>query len=57
MPLYEYRCPTCETTYEKIVRMGASETPPCPGCGATNTKRLISAPARVSGGCSPSGST
>lgn len=65
MPLYEYRCPTCGDIFEKIVRMGSAESPRCPSCGASNAKRLLSAPARVGGGssgdtgsdCGPSGGT
>lgn len=59
MPLYEYRCPDCGETFEKIVRMGSDDAPRCPSCGAANAKRLVSAPARIAGGkdCGPSGST
>jgi putative FmdB family regulatory protein len=58
MPLYEYRCAGCGETFEKLVRMGSNEIPPCPHCGTTNAKRLISTIARTtSGDCGPSGST
>ncbi|HUX85950.1 MAG TPA: zinc ribbon domain-containing protein [Chloroflexota bacterium] len=59
MPLYEYRCSTCGQVYEKLVRMGAADVPPCPACGASEGKRLVSAIASLAGrgDCGPSGST
>ncbi len=59
MPLYEYRCACCGQTFEKLLRMGSSDLPPCPHCGATEVKRLISTIARTGGtsDCGPSGST
>jgi putative FmdB family regulatory protein len=41
MPLYEYHCPSCDARFEKLVRGGAA--PACPGCGATEVKKLHSA--------------
>lgn len=46
MPIYEYECLTCGTTFEK--RQSFSEEPKadCPQ-GHSNTRRLIAAPAIV----------
>ena len=44
MPIYEYQCQTCGTTFEK--RQGFHDEPQadCPD-GHPNTRRLIAAPA------------
>ncbi|MBZ0276179.1 MAG: zinc ribbon domain-containing protein [Anaerolineae bacterium] len=40
MPLYDYRCETCQQEFE--ARHGFEETPPpCPNCQGTTLKRLI----------------
>lgn len=57
MPIYEYRCPDCGQRFEKLMRMGATERPPCPSCGKTDAHRLISTIAPVGGSCEPSGGT
>ena len=57
MPIYEYRCAACGQVFERLVRMGAAETPPCPACGWAEARRLVSAIARTGGDCGPSGST
>ena len=55
MPLYEYRCPDCGETFDKIVRFSeADQIPVCPKCGEMNTQKLISAGAVI--GTSSSGS-
>ena len=41
MPIYEYRCQTCQTVFEKLVR-GGKEPTACPECGAETLTRLIS---------------
>src|SRR5690606_36421842 len=46
MPLYEYKCRTCDHTFERIVKLG--ETPPCPECGAAEPERLFSRSVSVS---------
>ncbi len=48
MPLYEYQCDTCHTTFE--VRRSFSDTgvPPCPHCNGTGqVRKVFSAPAIV----------
>ena len=54
MPVYEYRCPACAHTYEKLVRLSepADETP-CPLC-AGRGKKLLSVFASLSRGGSGS---
>lgn len=40
MPLYDYKCPNCETQFE--ARHGFNEpAPACPECGYVEVKRLI----------------
>jgi putative FmdB family regulatory protein len=43
MPIYEYRCNSCETEFETLVRGG--ETPVCVACGSADLERVISLPA------------
>jgi putative FmdB family regulatory protein len=33
VPVYEYRCRSCETTTEEIQPMGSGPPGPCPRCG------------------------
>ena len=48
MPLYEYRCPDCGQTFDKIVRFSeADQIPTCPNCGEVNSQKLISAGAVI----------
>ena len=42
MPIYEYRCCDCETTFEALVR--SSDTATCPHCGSSSLAKLLSAP-------------
>lgn len=42
MPLYDFFCPTCQTTFEEISE--PNTCPSCPACGAANTERKMSAP-------------
>jgi putative FmdB family regulatory protein len=42
MPIYEYRCATCDERYEELVSASATSAPPCPSCGAGGAKRLFS---------------
>ena len=43
MPLYGYRCATCDKEFELLVRV--SDTPACPTCGSTVLTQLVSRPA------------
>jgi len=56
MPIYEYRCRKCESTFEAIRPMGDDgEDLRCPECGADRPARKPSAFA--AGGCGRSGSS
>jgi putative FmdB family regulatory protein len=41
LPIYEFECEECGSRFEELV---AADTagPPCPSCGATRVRRLIS---------------
>jgi putative FmdB family regulatory protein len=43
MPLFEFRCRSCEREFELLVRNG--ETPLCPECNAHQLDKLMSAAA------------
>ena len=47
MPIYEYRCRDCDTTFEALVRGGGGVT--CPHCGGSSLDKLLSAPVMLSG--------
>lgn len=38
MPLYDFRCTDCETTFEELAAPGAAAA--CPACGGSDTTRL-----------------
>ena len=41
MPVYEYRCADCASTFEKLVPISADGGPtPCPECGGRSDKQL-----------------
>jgi len=43
MPLYEYRCEDCETTFEQLVAARDRDNGAvCPDCGSKQVQRLIS---------------
>jgi putative FmdB family regulatory protein len=42
MPIYEYRCLDCATTFERLVRDDRAIN--CPDCGSTRVDKLLSAP-------------
>ena len=48
MPLYDFRCPSCEAAFEAVTEPGDDAV--CPACGADDAKRLwrpIAPPARI----------
>ncbi|MGA9574337.1 MAG: zinc ribbon domain-containing protein [Lysobacterales bacterium] len=50
MPIYEYRCESCEHRLEKLQKMSEGVLVDCPACKRPTLKRLVSAPAfRLSG--------
>jgi putative FmdB family regulatory protein len=40
MPLFEFRCSTCERDFEVLIRSG--EKPECPECGEKSLEKLLS---------------
>ncbi|MCA9905039.1 MAG: zinc ribbon domain-containing protein [Anaerolineae bacterium] len=49
MPLYDYQCEACETTYEARHGFDAP-APPCPACGSDQVHRVITrAPSALRG--------
>lgn len=42
MPLYDFRCTSCQHAFEGLVR--GDTTPPCPACGSTALERLMPLP-------------
>jgi putative FmdB family regulatory protein len=49
MPLFEYKCPSCERVFEELV--SSPDTPvPCPQCGSDKTEKLLSVFAASTGG-------
>ena len=40
MPLFEYRCPACDSRFELLIRGAA--VPSCPSCGSTSLERMLS---------------
>lgn len=66
MPIFEYECPGCGQRFDKLVRGGAPSEVPCPNCGGTHTRRVLSTFASFGsssssgggafgGGCAPAG--
>ena len=51
MPIYEYRCESCEHRLEKLQKMSEGDLVDCPECQRPALKRLVSAAAfRLKGG-------
>ena len=43
MPIYEYRCENCGESFEKLVKMSASNADvECPACGSKNARKALS---------------
>jgi putative FmdB family regulatory protein len=43
MPVYEYRCPACGSSFEKLRKMQEAEAPAdCPLCGSKEASRQLS---------------
>jgi len=66
MPIYEYACQDCGNQFEKLVLRLTEDAPApaCPGCGRSNSRRImstVSTPRTGSGtmgnSCAPAGST
>ncbi len=56
MPIYEYRCTTCDARFSRLFRSlkeAEEDTIVCPACGSADVRRLISRVAVHTGGASP----
>ena len=42
MPIYEYRCESCDERFEEYLSTPEKPSPPCPACGSETVKRLMS---------------
>src|SRR5919198_1702579 len=61
VPIYEYRCSTCGTQFERLQNVAGAVQPGCPQCGSDHVAKLISmiggpgsspgAPRSSGGGC------
>ncbi len=52
MPLYEFECVECHSSFEELVRVSAAaDEPACPTCGSRQVRRKVSTFAsKISGG-------
>ncbi|MFZ5643193.1 MAG: FmdB family zinc ribbon protein [Bacillota bacterium] len=45
MPIYEYKCCSCERVFEALILAGQKEEDlKCPDCSSSDLKKMISAP-------------
>ena len=44
MPMYDYRCSRCQGQFEAL-RAVTAAAPPCPHCGGSTERLILSAPA------------
>lgn len=54
MPIYAYRCRSCDREFSTLVRGG--ETPTCPACSGSELEQrlsLVAAPAKTGGDPAP----
>jgi putative FmdB family regulatory protein len=42
MPIYEFKCEECGTSFSQIRKMGDDKEIPCTECGSKKTQKLIS---------------
>jgi putative FmdB family regulatory protein len=55
MPIYEYRCASCEHIFDELVANAQAPAPACPKCGAGKSEKLMSAVGGIlSGSARPS---
>ncbi|MBP5308241.1 MAG: zinc ribbon domain-containing protein [Clostridia bacterium] len=54
MPVYDYKCPKCGTSFEELVK-SPSEAVTCPVCGEVAERsysgKIYTATGKISGGC------
>ncbi len=44
MPIYEYRCSTCQFQDDLMIKVSAATTLKCPSCQKNTFEKLVSAP-------------
>ncbi len=44
MPIYEFECPDCGETFERLQKLSDPDPTVCPTCGKTHVKRKLTAP-------------
>jgi putative FmdB family regulatory protein len=50
MPIYEYKCRSCQGRFEKLRRFSEANSPaPCPQCASDDSMRLLSVFAATGG--------
>lgn len=49
MPVYDYKCPACETRFEARHRM-TDDAPACPNCDHAEVQRVITSAPTIAGG-------
>ena len=42
MPLYEYRCDDCQSTFEALAPAAQADAASCSSCGSAQVRRLLS---------------
>ncbi len=52
MPIYEYKCESCEKCFEKLVFAGDKDPVECPDCGTRQVKKLMSSSSFMDSGIS-----
>jgi putative FmdB family regulatory protein len=50
MPIYEYKCKTCDYSFEKLVFAGDDKYVDCPECGSRKVKKQMSSTRFISVG-------
>jgi putative FmdB family regulatory protein len=40
MPIYEFECASCGNRFERVMKVN-EENPPCPSCGTSKVKKLV----------------
>lgn len=54
MPIFEFKCDTCQTVFERLLRSDHSEPLACPSCGQGEVTRQLSTFAAHAGPASKS---
>ena len=50
MPLFDYRCRSCDASFEALVRNASRDRVSCESCESEDVHRLMGAPAVQAGG-------